>query len=73
MNRRKPSPQAAFGGLEASELFCARCQASRPVRERLLLILADGELHEYRCSVCATSLGTRTVRARSQAPVKISL
>jgi hypothetical protein len=32
------------------------------VRERLLLVLPDGDLHEYRCAVCATSLGTRTVR-----------
>ena len=61
----------AFRDLQASELFCARCQASRTVRERLLLVLPDGELHEYRCSVCATSLGTRTVSARP--PSKISL
>lgn len=33
-----------------------------PVRSRLLLILPDGELHEYLCQACATSLGTRTVR-----------
>lgn len=64
MNRRRPAPQAAFRDLAASELYCARCQAARPVRERLLLVLPDGELHEYRCSVCATSLGTRNVRAQ---------
>jgi hypothetical protein len=72
MNRRRAAPRAAFRDLEASELFCPRCQMSRPVRERLLLILADGELHEYRCSVCATSLGTRTVRAQPS-PGKIAL
>ncbi|HYA43793.1 MAG TPA: hypothetical protein VEF34_21030 [Syntrophobacteraceae bacterium] len=33
-----------------------------PVRSRLLLILPDGELHEYLCQACSTSLGTRTVR-----------
>ena len=53
----------AFRDMEASELYCPKCQASRPVRERLLLVLPDGDLHEYRCAVCATSLGTRTVRA----------
>jgi hypothetical protein len=53
----------AFRDLQASELFCPKCQASRPVRERLLLVLPDGDLHEYRCAVCATSLGTRTVHA----------
>ena len=57
-------PPDAFRDLQASELFCPRCQASRPVRERLLLVLPDGELHEYRCAVCAQSLGTRTVSAR---------
>jgi hypothetical protein len=62
-----PSPAHrahAFRDLQASELFCPRCQAARPVRERLLLVLPDGELHEYRCAVCAQSLGTRTVSAR---------
>ena len=53
----------AFRDLEASELYCPKCQASRPVRERLLLVLPEGDLHEYRCAICATSLGTRTVRA----------
>jgi len=32
-----------------------------PVRSRLLLILPDGELHEYLCEGCAASLGTKTV------------
>lgn len=60
----RAQPPDAFRDLQASELFCPRCQASRPVRERLLLVLPDGELHEYRCAVCAHSLGTRTVSAR---------
>lgn len=33
-----------------------------PVYSRLLLILPDGELHEYLCQACTASLGTRTVR-----------
>jgi hypothetical protein len=61
----------AFRDLAASELYCSRCQTSRPVRERLLLVLPDGELHEYRCSVCGTSLGTRTVRAAGDGARKI--
>jgi len=73
VNRRTPRPPAAFRDLEASELYCPRCQAARQVRERLLLVLPDGELHEYRCAVCATSLGTRTVRAQSQATGKIAI
>jgi hypothetical protein len=60
-----PRPHA-FRDLEASELFCPKCQGARPVRERLLLVLPDGDLHEYRCAVCATSLGTRLVKAGPQ-------
>jgi len=63
----RPAPRHhAFRDLQASELYCPRCQAARPVRERLLLVLPDGELHEYRCAACAQSLGTRTVTARPQ-------
>ena len=50
-----------FGNFTASELYCPKCQRAQPVRERLLLILPDGELHEYLCARCATSLGERTV------------
>jgi hypothetical protein len=32
------------------------------VRERLLLVLPDGELREYLCSVCGDSVGKRTLR-----------
>lgn len=49
----------SFDQLRASELYCPNCRQSQPVRERLLLVLPRGELHEYRCRVCATSLGTR--------------
>jgi hypothetical protein len=50
-----------FGNFTASELHCPKCRRAQPVRERLLLILPDGELHEFLCSRCATSLGKRTV------------
>jgi hypothetical protein len=53
------SPQ--FGAFTASELYCPKCRRSQPVREKLLLILPNGELHEYLCAACATSLGKRTV------------
>lgn len=54
-------PEGSFEELQASVLFCGRCQAPRPVRERLLLVLPDGELHEYVCSACGGSAGTRKV------------
>jgi hypothetical protein len=52
-----------FEEFQASALFCARCQAARPVRERLLLVLPDGELYEYLCAACGASVGKRTVTA----------
>jgi len=52
-----------FEEFQASALFCARCQVARPVRERLLLVLPDGELYEYLCAACGASVGKRTVTA----------
>ena len=50
-----------FGSFTASELYCPKCRCAQPVRERLLLVLPSGELYEFLCSRCATSLGKRTV------------
>lgn len=60
--QRGPGP-ASFQELQASVLFCGRCKAPRPVRERLLLVLPDGELNEYLCGACGASVGTRKVTA----------
>jgi hypothetical protein len=53
--------QEQFGNFTASELYCPKCRSAQPVRERLLLVLPTGELHEFICAKCATSLGKRTV------------
>jgi len=50
--RRAPGDPSSFETFQASVLFCARCRAPQPVRERLLLLLPDGELHEYLCTAC---------------------
>jgi hypothetical protein len=50
-----------FEQLQASVLFCGRCRAPQPVRERLLLVLPDGELYEYLCTACGESVGKRTL------------
>lgn len=63
MTRGPAAPRGDFEDFQASALFCARCQAARPVRERLLLVLPDGELHEYLCSACGASVGSRKVTA----------
>ncbi len=69
MNARRGPAPASFQDLQASVLFCARCRAARPVRERLLLVLPDGELNEYLCGDCGASVGTRKVTA---APVVVA-
>lgn len=53
----------AFEEFQASALFCSTCKAAQPVRERLLLVLPDGELREYLCARCGTSAGTRKITA----------
>jgi hypothetical protein len=58
-----------FGAFTASELYCPKCQRAQPVRERLLLVLPSGELHEFLCSRCAMSLAKRTVTGPAVAPV----
>ena len=57
-----------FGKFTASELYCPKCKISQPVRERLLLVLPTGELHEFVCARCSTSLGKRTVTGPAVAP-----
>jgi hypothetical protein len=61
--RPRPSSADSFEELQASVLMCPRCRVARPVRERLLLLLPDGELHEYLCAACGASAGTRKVTA----------
>ena len=53
-----------FGAFTASELYCPKCKTAQPVREKLLLILPTGELHEYLCTQCGSSLGERTTTGR---------
>ena len=65
MSTRGQAP-GSFGEFQASVLFCAACRAPRPVRERLLLVLADGELFDYVCTGCGASLGSRKVTVRPQ-------
>jgi hypothetical protein len=56
-----PGSGGTFEQLQASVLFCGRCRAPQPVRERLLLVLPDGELYEYLCTACGESVGKRTL------------
>lgn len=58
-----------FGDLIASELYCPHCKLAQPVRQRLLLVLLDGELYEYVCVRCGTALGKRTVTSGGERTV----
>jgi hypothetical protein len=51
---------ASFGDLEATSLFCPRCQRATPVRKRLLLVLPTGNKYDYTCSACGTAVGGKT-------------
>jgi hypothetical protein len=55
-----------YKDLEAQSLYCPRCGGARQVRERLLLVLPDYDLYEYRCGVCFTSVGTKKVSTRRE-------
>jgi hypothetical protein len=52
-----------FESLRASSLYCQKCKAAMPVREKLLLILPEKEIYDYLCTGCASSLGQREVTA----------
>jgi hypothetical protein len=54
--------QKSFDQLNASLLYCAKCGRAMPVRQRLLLILPDGELYDYLCQGCGNSVGSKTER-----------
>lgn len=54
-----PEPEKQFDQLEASSLYCPKCKTAVPVRKRLLLVLPEGERHEYLCVHCFTSVGKK--------------
>ncbi len=69
--RPSESQKGDFNKIQASLLYCNRCQRAMPVRERLLLVLPDGSLFEYRCQRCGNPVGERT--EKNTKPVKIIL
>lgn len=61
--------EESFRQLRASLLYCGRCGRAMPVRERLLLVLPDGELYDYLCQGCGGSVGSKTERAAANSPL----
>ena len=55
----------SFGEFKAALLYCDKCKRAMPVRQRLLLVLPDGELYDYTCQSCNNSVGSKTEKAGS--------
>jgi hypothetical protein len=55
--------QQQFENFTASSLYCEKCKAAMPVRERLLLVLPDREIFDYLCAECGSSVGRREITA----------
>ena len=50
----------SYGDFQASLLYCNKCGRAMPVRQRLLLVLPDGDLYDYTCQGCNSSVGSKT-------------
>ena len=59
---RPNGPTGMYKDFEATELYCPRCQRPVPVRKHLLLVLPEGDKYEYRCALCAESVGSKIDR-----------
>lgn len=55
--------ERSFDQFNATLLYCNTCRRAMPVRQRLLLVLPDGELYDYICQGCNGSVGSKTARA----------
>jgi endogenous inhibitor of DNA gyrase (YacG/DUF329 family) len=49
-----------YEDLQATQIYCPQCRTAMPVRERLLLVLPDGDLYEISCARCGTSVARQT-------------
>ena len=58
---RRPGPKQ-FDNLNATQLYCPNCRQAMPVRQRLLLVLPEGDKYEYVCARCGTSVGEKIDR-----------
>jgi len=56
--------EGMYKEFNATELYCAKCKRAVPVRERLLLVLPDGEKYEYLCGICGDSVGSKMDKSK---------
>lgn len=62
----KPTRKKQFDRFQAVELYCPKCRKATPVRERLLLVLPEGDKYEYLCVFCGTTVGDKIVKGDSK-------
>ncbi|HJU61769.1 MAG TPA: cytoplasmic protein [Candidatus Binatia bacterium] len=55
--------EQSFDQFNATLLYCNKCRRAMPVRERLLLVLPDGDLYDYTCQGCNSSIGSKKEQA----------
>ncbi|PYM04540.1 MAG: cytoplasmic protein [Candidatus Rokuibacteriota bacterium] len=53
-------PRDSFQEFEATSIFCPRCRRATPARQKLLLVLPDGNKYDYVCAECGTAVGGKT-------------
>jgi hypothetical protein len=63
MSQQQQRQQSQFENFTASTLYCEKCRATTPVREKLLLVLPGKEIFDYLCTECGSSVGQREVTA----------
>jgi hypothetical protein len=56
----------SFDQFNATLLYCNKCGRAMPVRQQLLLVLPDGDLYDYTCQGCNSSVGSKTEKAGSE-------
>ena len=58
-NTAENGREGMYKEFNATQLYCPKCREAVPVRQRLLLVLPDGDKYEYLCAYCSTSVGTK--------------
>jgi hypothetical protein len=62
---QRPGGGGAYEDLKATSLMCPRCKVAQPVRQRLLLVLPNGEKHAYFCAVCGEEVGSKLEKGQA--------
>ena len=52
----------SYGEFNASLLYCNKCGRAMPVRQRLLLVLPEGDLYDYTCQGVTVRLALKQKR-----------